>query len=72
MVGVGADFWVQDFAISATNVFGALTFIKDQAPKLMGIVLPWWLGALAVVQGVAGAFLVFLIGLALRNRFRMK
>ena len=34
--------------------------------------LPWCLQALAGVQAIAGVVLLFLLGLALRNRFRLK
>jgi len=34
--------------------------------------LPSWLRLFAVLQSLFGALLLFLIGLALRNRFRMK
>ena len=37
-----------------------------------GIDVPLWLEFMAIFQQFAGIALLFLIGLALRNRFRMK
>jgi len=34
--------------------------------------LPNWLKAIAVIQSILGVALLFLFGLGIRNRFRMK
>jgi uncharacterized protein YjbI with pentapeptide repeats len=58
--------------LSLANTFGAFGFRKDFIdPKLIES-LPGTLQVFSAVQTIAGTTLLFLFGLALRNRFRMK
>lgn len=55
--------------LSISNTFGILAFAKDT--NALKDMLPW-AKSLGFIQSTIGATLLFLIGLALRNRFRMK
>lgn len=69
----GRDNWHLVLGSSTANVFGILRFIP--APSLPLDDSPWlvgWEALVAGVQGIAGALLLFLFGLGVRNRFRMK
>ena len=72
----GAYFGLYKFkkaiGISFANTLGVLGFRKDFVdPKLIEA-LPSFLKVFSAVQTVAGIVLLFLFGLAIRNRFRMK
>jgi pentapeptide repeat protein len=59
-------------ALSFANTFSALGFRKDLIyPELVQI-LPGWLKVFAALQTILGIVLLFLFGLGIRNRFRMK
>jgi uncharacterized protein YjbI with pentapeptide repeats len=62
----------QAVSISLANTFGAFGFRKDFIdPKLIEC-LPGMLKVVAGLQTIFGTALLFLLGLAIRNRFRMK
>jgi len=54
---------------STLNVFG---FRKDFFDPQVIAKLPAWLDTLAAAQTILGAILLFLVGLGIRNKFRMK
>ena len=58
--------------LSLANTFGVLGFRKDFISPQLVEALPSLLKLVAAAQTVIGAVLLFLLGLALRNRFRMK
>ena len=48
------------------------TAISDMRESLYGDGISlWWLDVAAIFQGILGLIFIFLIGLALRNRFRI-
>jgi hypothetical protein len=57
---------------SLANTFGLLGFRKDFVDPGLLVSLPGALKVVAGLQTVVGAMLLFLFGLAVRNRFRMK
>lgn len=59
-------------ALGFANTFGALGFRKDFFSSSFIESLPGWLKAVAALQTIIGTILLFLLGLALRNRFRTK
>jgi hypothetical protein len=62
----------QAIGLSFANTFGVLGFRKDLIDPQVLTCLPGWLKAIAASQTIAGIVLLFLFGLAIRNRFRMK
>jgi hypothetical protein len=68
----GVSRFEKAIGLSLANTFGVLGLRKDfvSADTLAG--LPNLLTAVSGVQTFAGAILLFLLGLALRNRFRMR
>ncbi len=64
-------FW-QAVGLSLANTFGVLGFRKDFIKPQVIETLPGLLKVVAALQTTAGTVLLFLFGLALRNRFRMK
>jgi hypothetical protein len=58
--------------LSFANTFNALGFRRDLIDPQLLQALPGWLKVVAAVQTILGIMLVFLFGLAIRNRFRMK
>jgi hypothetical protein len=58
--------------LSVANTFGLLGFRKDFIDPGLLTTLPGALKVVAGLQTVVGAVLLFLFGLAVRNRFRMK
>ncbi|MGF9764600.1 pentapeptide repeat-containing protein [Microvirga sp. 0TCS3.31] len=58
--------------LSLANAFGALGFRKDFIDPEVIEALPSVLKVWSGVQSIVGAILLFLLGLALRNRMRMK
>jgi hypothetical protein len=58
--------------LSFANTFGFLGIRKDliAAELLQG--LPGWLKVIATIQTILGILLLFLFGLGIRNRFRMR
>ncbi len=66
-----SGFW-QAAGLSLANTFGVLGFRRDLIGSEVLACLPGLLKVLAAVQTVAGIVLLFLLGLAIRNRFRMK
>jgi uncharacterized protein YjbI with pentapeptide repeats len=64
-------FW-QAVGLSFANTFGVLGFRKDLIDPQVLTTLPSLLKLVAVAQTIIGIVLLFLFGLAIRNRFRMK
>jgi hypothetical protein len=62
--------WRQAIGISFTNTLGLFGRPLMKADALVD--LPDWLKAVATVQSILGLVLLFLFGLGIRNRFRMK
>jgi hypothetical protein len=58
--------------LSFANTFSALGFRKDLINPQVLDALPGWLRVIAAIQTILGIVLLFLFGLAVRNRFRMK
>jgi hypothetical protein len=65
------NFW-QAIGLSLANTFGVLGFRKDLIASEVIESLPNTLKVVAALQTAAGIVLLFLFGLAIRNRFRMK
>jgi hypothetical protein len=63
--------WDKGIALSAANTFAIFGFLKEFAPGSLAR-LPHLLIGVSAVQTVVGTILLFLLGLAVRNRFRMK
>jgi hypothetical protein len=57
---------------SLANAFGLLGFRKDFVDPGLLVSLPGALKVVAGLQTIIGAVLLFLFGVAVRNRFRMK
>jgi hypothetical protein len=68
----GLSGYFQAVGHSFANTFGVLGFRKDLISPDVIACLPGWLKAIAASQTIAGIVLLFLFGLAIRNRFRMK
>jgi uncharacterized protein YjbI with pentapeptide repeats len=66
-----SGFW-QAVGHSFANTFGVLGFRKDLIDPKVIADLPGLLKLVAASQTIAGIVLLFLFGLAIRNRFRMK
>lgn len=62
----------QGLGISLANTFSFLGFHRLYIDKDTLAAMPDWLKAIGGVQTVAGVTLLFLLGLGLRNRFRLK
>jgi len=58
--------------LSLADTFGVLGFRKDFIKPQVIETLPGILKVFAALQSIAGIVLLFLFGLAVRNRFRMK
>jgi hypothetical protein len=58
--------------LSLANTFGVLGVRKDPFDATIITSLPGWLKFIAALQTGAGVVLLFLFGLALRNRLRMR
>lgn len=58
--------------VSAANTLGSLGFRKELVPPDILHSLPGWLQVFSGLQTLLGLILLFLTGLGLRNRFRMK
>jgi hypothetical protein len=58
--------------LTMANTLGILGFRKEFIDPTFLANLPWYFKSLSALQTLAGAVLIFLFGLALRNRFRMK
>jgi uncharacterized protein YjbI with pentapeptide repeats len=58
--------------LSIANTFGILGIRKDLIAASVLEALPWWLKVVATAQTGLGIVLLFLFGLGIRNRFRMK
>jgi uncharacterized protein YjbI with pentapeptide repeats len=69
--GWPSKFW-QAIGLSLANTFGVLGFRKDFIKPQVIDALPGILKVFAALQTGAGLVLLFLFGLALRNRFRMR
>ena len=69
-------FWTpipgQAIGISFANTFGVLGVRKDLIDPRVIEDFPGWLKMIAAAQTILGIVLLFLFGLAVRNRFRMK
>jgi hypothetical protein len=59
-------------ALSFANIFSFLPNMRDVMAHATVAGLASWAKLFSAVQSIFGAMLLFLIGLALRNRFRMK
>lgn len=62
----------QSFGLSLVNTLDVLGFRKDFIDPTLVECLPWGLKALSGAQTILGGVLLFLFGLGIRNRFRMK
>jgi hypothetical protein len=69
--GWPSKFW-QAIGLSLANTFGVFGFRKDFIKPQVIEALPGMLKVFAALQTGAGIVLLFLFGLALRNRFRIK
>jgi hypothetical protein len=58
--------------LSFANTFGILGIRKDLIDPGILQSLPGWLKVAATIQTICGIVLLFLFGLSIRNRFRMK
>jgi hypothetical protein len=58
--------------LSFANIFSVLSVRKDLINPDLLLSLPGWLKAVATIQSILGIVLLFLFGLGIRNRFRMK
>jgi len=58
--------------LSFANTFGILGVRKDLIDPAILQALPGWLKVVATIQTICGIVLLFLFGLSIRNRFRMK
>jgi uncharacterized protein YjbI with pentapeptide repeats len=58
--------------LSFANTFGILGIRKDFIDPALLQGLPGWLKVISTIQTILGIVLLFLFGLAIRNRFRMK
>jgi hypothetical protein len=58
--------------MSTANMLAPLNFRKDFFDADMLAALPFWMKLLSSGQTILGPFFLFLIGLALRNRFRLR
>lgn len=64
-------FW-QAVGLSLANTFGVFGFRRELIGADVLTALPGLLKVLAAAQTIAGIVLLFLLGVAIRNRFRMK
>ena len=62
----------QAIGLSFANTFGILGIRKDLIDPTVLQGLPGWLKVISTIQTILGIVLLFLFGLAIRNRFRMK
>jgi hypothetical protein len=62
----------QAIGLSLANTFSVLGFRKDFIDSNVIESIPGTLKVVAALQSIAGIVLLFLFGLAIRNRFRMK
>jgi Pentapeptide repeats (9 copies) len=62
----------QAIGLSFANTFGVLNIRKDFIDPGMLLHLPDWLKVVSTIQTIIGLVLLFLFGLGIRNRFRMK
>lgn len=62
----------QSFGLSLANTLNVFGFRKDFIETALVERLPWWLKMLSGLQTILGGVLLFLFGLGIRNRFRMK
>ncbi|PNE09739.1 MAG: hypothetical protein CR217_18410 [Beijerinckiaceae bacterium] len=62
----------QSLGLSLANTFNVFGFRKDFFDAATIECLPTLLKILAAVQTILGTILLFLLGLGIRNRFRMK
>jgi hypothetical protein len=58
--------------LSFANTFGVLGIRKDLIEPVLLQGLPGWLKVVATIQTMLGIVLLFLFGLGIRNRFRIK
>jgi hypothetical protein len=58
--------------LSFANIFSFLPIRREIMTDEMIKGLSYWVQAIGVFQSLFGAILLFLVGLALRNRFRLK
>lgn len=58
--------------LSFANTFGFLSIRKDLIDTALLQGLPGWLKVVATIQNLLGIVLLFLFGLGIRNRFRIK
>lgn len=72
MCHFGWQKWAHYLMLSFANTFGIFGLRREFFASSELIDLPRMLRLLAVGQTVAGSVLLFLLGLALRNRFRMR
>ncbi len=68
---LGSFCFLKSFGLSFANTLNVFGFRKDFFPDSL-ISLPWGLDFLAAIQTILGTILLFLFGLGIRNKFRMK
>jgi hypothetical protein len=62
----------QALGLSAANTLNVFEFRKDFIATSVIACLPAWLDVMSAVQTILGTILLFLFGLGIRNKFRMK
>jgi hypothetical protein len=67
-----APHWGGALGLSFAKTFGFLGIRKDLIDPGLLQGLPGWLKVTATIQTILGIVLLFLFGLSIRNRFRMK
>jgi hypothetical protein len=67
----GAHAFGEALGLSVANTLNVFGFRKDFFPDSFNR-LPWGLDFLAAIQSILGTILLFLFGLGIRNKFRMK
>jgi len=62
----------QSLGLSSANTFNLFGFRKDFFEPAVIARLPAWLDVVGAIQTILGTILLFLVGLGIRNKFRMK
>jgi hypothetical protein len=62
----------QSLGLSFANTFNVFGFRKDFIATSVIACLPAWFDVMSAIQTILGTILLFLVGLGVRNRFRMK
>ena len=67
----GPFYILKSLGLSFANTLNVFGFRKEFFPDSLNC-LPWGLDFLAAIQTILGTILLFLFGLGIRNKFRMK